>query len=64
MVTTQYRSKAYITDGKVHNNVCDVYCLSGYTKPTDGIGNGSILIEMDTSKVYIFDEENIQWQEL
>ena len=64
MVTTKYRSKAYVTDGQIRNNVCDVFCLSTDTKPTDGIGNGSVMIEMDTSKVYIFDEDNSQWLEL
>ena len=64
MVTTKYRSKAYVTDGQIRNNVCDVFCLSTDTKPTDGIGNGSVLIEMDTSKAYMFDEDNAQWLEL
>lgn len=39
-------------------------CLSTDTKPTDGIVNGSICIEMNTKKVYIFDETNAQWREL
>jgi len=33
------------------------------TKPTAGIGNGSCFIEMDTSKIYFFDEENAEWLE-
>ena len=64
MVTTKYRSDTYITNGKTQNNVCEVFCLSTDTKPTDGIGNGSLLIEMDTQKVYAFDEENVTWREL
>lgn len=38
-------------------------CLSSDAKPTAGIVNGSKLIEMDTSKIYIFDEVNATWRE-
>ncbi len=37
------------------------YCLSTDTKPTTGIGNGSVLIEIDTGKSYVFDEEHTTW---
>lgn len=37
-------------------------CLSTDEKPTD-CKNGSKLIEMDTSKRYVFDEENSEWLE-
>lgn len=37
-------------------------CLSSDSKPTD-VANGSTLVEMDTSKVYFFDETNAQWRE-
>lgn len=35
--------------------------LSTDTKPTTGIANGSIFIEMDTGKVYFFDAANGEW---
>lgn len=38
-------------------------CLSTDTKPTDWDG-GSTLLEIDTGKVYAFDEENETWREL
>ena len=38
-------------------------CLSTDTKPTDGWANGSKLLEMDTGKVFMFDEANSQWRE-
>ena len=38
-------------------------CLSTDTKPTDGVANGSVCIEMDTGKVYMFDETNAEWLE-
>lgn len=38
-------------------------CLSADTKPTGSyIYNGSKLIEMDTSTVYIYDAENEEWR--
>lgn len=37
-------------------------CLSTDTKPTTGIANGSTCIEMDTSTLYIFDEDNHIWR--
>lgn len=38
--------------------------LSTDPKPTKRVGNGSLFIEMDTGKVYIFDQENNEWKEL
>ena len=38
-------------------------CLSTDTKPVVGIGNGSILVEMDTSTIYHFDSESKTWLE-
>ena len=38
-------------------------CLSTDTKPTDW-ANGSILMEIDTKKVFVFDAENSTWREL
>lgn len=39
------------------------HCLAADTKPTDGVANGSTLIEMDTGKVYMFDEAGEEWLE-
>lgn len=38
-------------------------CLSTDTKPTN-VGNGSILLEMDTGKTYAFDAEGEEWIEV
>lgn len=38
-------------------------CLSTDTKPTEGWANGSKLIEMDTSKLFLFDAQNRVWRE-
>ena len=37
--------------------------LSTDSKPTDAV-NGSTFLEMDTGKVFIYDEQNAQWREL
>ena len=43
----------------------DYVCLSTDTpKPTDGIVNGSMCLEMDTGKFYVYDEAGTQWVEL
>lgn len=39
------------------------YGISTDSKPTEGIGNGSCFIEMDTGKGYFFDAENGEWHE-
>lgn len=41
---------------------CEGTCLSTDQKPTDW-DNGSILVEMDTSKVLFWDLENKVWKE-
>ena len=37
-------------------------CLSTDTKPTNGIMNGSKLLEMDTATLYIYDQQNNEWR--
>lgn len=41
---------------------CEGECLSTDTKPTNW-ANGSKLIEMDTSKLYLYDAANHTWRE-
>ena len=51
----------------IDNKACVIstyYGLSTDTpKPTEGVGNGSAFIEMDTSKVYFFDVDSSTWLE-
>ena len=50
----------------INNVACVIsiyYGLSTDFKPTEGVGNGSAFIEMDTSKVYFFDAGNSEWLE-
>ena len=37
-------------------------CLSTDTKPTN-CGNGALLLEIDTSKIYVYDEQHAIWRE-
>ena len=41
----------------------EFYGKSGDVKPTEGVKNADIFYEMDTKKVYLFDEENGSWLE-
>lgn len=47
----------------VGNEKCLVQaaCKSADTKETDGIANGSMCLEMDTSTFYAFDEAGGEW---
>lgn len=47
------------------NNLFDGgFCLSTDDKPTEGVENGTVLLEMDTSKMFVYDKENAQWREV
>lgn len=37
--------------------------LSTDSKPTDGIANGSMFVEMDTGKIYLYDADGATWRE-
>lgn len=63
MITT-YQSGPYIaTDGGVKALV-EIYCLSTDAKPTTGIANGSTCVEINTGKVYLFNEAGSAWVEV
>lgn len=47
-----------------NKQIKEVACLSTDTKPTEGVANGSILIEMNTGKIYMFDEAGAEWLEV
>jgi hypothetical protein len=40
----------------------EIYGLSTDVKPTD-VNNASVFYEMDTKKLFMFDEENSVWRE-
>lgn len=41
----------------------EYYGKSTDTKPVDGVNNADIFYEMDTKKVFLFDEEKKLWLE-
>ena len=49
-------------DGKKTCRRAEYYGLSTDTKPLD-VNNASIFYEMDTKKIYLFDEQNGVWLE-
>ena len=51
----------YITNGDFMSAIT-LWGKSTDTKPTH-YGNGSRFIEMDTSKIYLFDAEGSEWHE-
>lgn len=46
------------------HTLIEAACLSTDTKPTTGIGNGSLCLEMDTGKIYAFNETASTWVEV
>ena len=50
----------YVGDGV---SLLEVYCLSSETKPTENIAMGSTAVEVDTGKVYFFNEAAGSWVE-
>lgn len=44
-------------------NVCTIFGTSSETKPTTGIAFGSVFIEVDTGKAFLFNESTYEWVE-
>ena len=49
-----------IQNGK---QLCEGFCLSTDDKPNNQIANGSLITEIDTGKIYLFNEESSAWVE-
>ena len=54
--------KPYTVSG-IETSACTYFGLSTDEKPTSGVGNGSVFLEMNTAKIYLFDAANAQWIE-
>ena len=61
MIRTHKRLIA--VDGGTEKEYVEMTLLSTDTKPTSGIIGGSIAVEVDTGKVYFFDEDGSEWIE-
>lgn len=55
------RIASYYSPGKV---LIEAACLSTDSKPATGIANGSLCLEMDTGKIYAFNETASTWVEV
>ena len=62
MLTIKVKKALTVDDELEPKYYIEGSCLSTDTKPTTGIGNGSILFEMNTGTMYKFDEENAAWR--
>ena len=63
MIRTYNISVVSVENG-VAKNLATVFCDSNDTKPTSDLVNGSRLIEVDTGKCYLYDEEATDWVEV
>ena len=59
------RKDFYGVDTEGHERYyIEAFGLSTDTKPTTGIVTGSVFVEVDTAKAFLFDEENGEWDEV
>ena len=57
-----WTSKDYLNpEGRYHQ---EGVCLSTDTKPTAGVANGDMLLEMDTGDIYCYDADSSAWGKL
>lgn len=59
-MTIRIKESTTYQDGKQY---LDIACASTDTKPTDGVATGSVCMEADTGKRYIYDEASETWSE-
>lgn len=60
-----YKERTLLNEDASGNRLWYVegHCLSTDSKPTQHIANGSCMIEMDTGKVYFYDQAGGTWRE-
>lgn len=63
MVTTIVETRTSASGSGVVT-IYDIRCKSTDDKPTEGITNGSTCMEVDSGKVFVFDEDAGTWNEL
>ena len=54
---------AVVLPGVLNQMTAELYGLSTDTKPVYNVPNGSVFLEIDTGKVFIFNGANNQWTE-
>lgn len=45
-------------------NMAELFGTSTDTKPTEGYCNGTTFLEVDTGKIYLFNEDTSSWVEV
>ena len=63
MITLYENKNIRVVNGEV-KGIKELRGLSTDEKPTAGIDNGSVFIEIDTGKVFMFDLKNAEWKEI
>lgn len=59
-----YSKNGMRTKGDQEVSMVELRGLSTDEKPIENIENGSVFIEIDTGKIYMYDLENEQWMEI
>ena len=52
----------YTNDGS-YKKIATIYGTSGESKPTTGLAFGSLFVEVDTGKAFLFNETTSAWVE-
>ena len=63
MVTQTCESRYVAANSYERTTIYCVRCLSTDRKPTEGMTNGSTLIEVDTGKKYMFNADSGTWED-
>lgn len=58
------RSKNIVTEQGEHLDLAELFGTSDDTKPTEGYANGTSFLEVDTGKIYLFNEDSGSWVEV
>lgn len=61
MVTQINKQILFNADGNTGKALAEIYCLDADAKPTANIANGSMLLTVDTGKLYVFNETGGSW---
>lgn len=57
-------TNAVLIDYENNIQIANLFGTSEDTKPTTGYANGSTFLEVDTGKIYLFNEDASEWVEL
>lgn len=57
-------TNAVLIDYENNIQIANLFGTSEDTKPTTGYANGSTFLEVDTGKIYLFNESTSSWVEL